>query len=288
MGESRNLSAVDMHIEKLKSTLEHVLDRHSTHAVLAPTHNPVLLARTPSIAADISHLLQVPESSWRSHPQNILLEENPPPAMEAYISRLRSISASSDPSRLLAHSYCRYLGDLSGGQHIRRAIVKAYDLGSSEERLGTQFYLFKRMGETTPCSPGDLNQIKEWFRAGMDEGVGNDESKKRQFEFLSYIGYQNSLLTLLSVAIADEACKAFQLNAALFSSLRPPSRSLRENIETPSIISPSDAKRPFSPTLQYLNAVRASFPRPFTLPWLVLTVVLTAISTHFLLTVRLI
>ncbi|KAJ7592181.1 hypothetical protein C8J56DRAFT_1046554 [Mycena floridula] len=47
--------------------VEKALECHATHPVLEPTYNPQLLSRTPSLAADISHLLQVPESSWQSH-----------------------------------------------------------------------------------------------------------------------------------------------------------------------------------------------------------------------------
>ncbi|EGN98509.1 hypothetical protein SERLA73DRAFT_139003, partial [Serpula lacrymans var. lacrymans S7.3] len=101
-------------------TLERGLEQHASHPVLQPTYNPTLLARAPSLALDISFLLQVPESSWQSHPINATLLSSPPQAFADYTSRLRELSESSDPSGLLAHAYVRYLGDLSGGQVIRR------------------------------------------------------------------------------------------------------------------------------------------------------------------------
>ncbi|KAH9891550.1 hypothetical protein C8Q73DRAFT_649648, partial [Cubamyces lactineus] len=99
---------------------ERALEQHATHPVLAPTHNPGLFARSANIAADISYLLNVPEESWQSHPLHVALTSSSPPALTQYVDRIRELAASPDPSRLLAHAYVRYLGDLSGGQFIRR------------------------------------------------------------------------------------------------------------------------------------------------------------------------
>jgi len=50
---------------------------------------------------------------------------------------------------------------------------------------------------------GDMKKIKEWYRDGMNQGVGDDEEVK--------------------AAILDEANIAFELNSGLFTSLKPPS-----------------------------------------------------------------
>ncbi|GBE85299.1 hypothetical protein BKA93DRAFT_826863 [Sparassis latifolia] len=97
-------------------TLEHGLGQHSMHP-MSSTYKPALFARAAKISTYgyISHFLQVAESSWRAHPAHVALMDPPPPALTAYLSRLESVSHSSDPSPLLAHAYVRYLGDLSGG-----------------------------------------------------------------------------------------------------------------------------------------------------------------------------
>lgn len=101
---------------------------------------------------------------------------------------------------MLGHSYVRYLGDLSGGQEIRRQVAKAYGLESGQ---GTSFYSFSRLGEPgKEASIGDMARIKEWFRIGLDEGAGEDQFIKRQ--------------------IADEAVRAFRLSMGLFSELQSP------------------------------------------------------------------
>ncbi|KAL5482911.1 hypothetical protein ACEPAI_9506 [Sanghuangporus weigelae] len=186
--------------------LEAGLEKHSFHPALSPTYNPTLLARAPSIASDIAHLLSVPEDAWESHPLHRALVTSSPEPFSAYVSRIKYLSdEAADPSPLLAHAYVRYLGDLSGGQVIRRSIAKAYGTSEDEEGKGTQFYVFGKLGGGGAANAGDMRRIKDWFRAGMNAGGGDDASRKQ--------------------AIAEEAIYAFELNMGLFSILRPPSKS---------------------------------------------------------------
>ena len=157
-----------------RSMLEQGLERHATHSVLAPTYNPTLFNRTEALSEDISFLLDVDESSWQSHPIHMDLTSHPPPPFTVYTSRLRKLD-ESEPAALLAHAYVRYLGDLSGGQFIRRRIAKAYGLGDGP---GTAFYEFKQLGGSGSSTIGDMKKIKEWYRAGMNAGVGDDRALK--------------------------------------------------------------------------------------------------------------
>ena len=161
------------------SNLERALEKHSTHPVLAPTYNPALFNRTASLSADISHFLQLPESSWLSHPIHVALTTSPPEAFAAYTSRIQHL-ANDDPAGLLAHAYVRYLGDLSGGQFIKRRITKAY--GLEDDGRGVTFYEFGKLGgEAGVGTIGDMKKVKEWYRVGMNEGVGKDEAIKGGF-----------------------------------------------------------------------------------------------------------
>jgi heme oxygenase (biliverdin-producing, ferredoxin) len=60
---------------------------------------------------------------------------------ERYLSYIRSISA--DKQKLLAHVYVRHLGDLSGGQIIKRfvpvAYTKHYDFDGDTEEIKARF-----------------------------------------------------------------------------------------------------------------------------------------------------
>jgi heme oxygenase (biliverdin-producing, ferredoxin) len=79
---------------------------------------------------------------------------------------------------LLSHAYVRYLGDLSGGQIIRKRLVKAYDLPGTGD--GVRFYIFSD-GNGKQADPKEIKELKEWFRGGMDAGVGDDDELKGEW-----------------------------------------------------------------------------------------------------------
>jgi heme oxygenase len=90
-----------------------------------------------------------------------------PAPLIAYISRIEELANAEDPSPLLAHSYVRYLGDLSGGQTIRHTVSKAYDLDEASG-LGLSFFAFKSLRSQNPANQGEMKRIKEWFREGLN------------------------------------------------------------------------------------------------------------------------
>jgi heme oxygenase (biliverdin-producing, ferredoxin) len=182
-------------------TLESALDLHAEHPVLSPTYNPTLLARAPALYADIAHLLDIPTSSLHTHPSFHSLLSKPPRALREYTSRLHDLVAAPNPAPLLAHAYVRYLGDLSGGQVIRRRIAHAYALDGD---AGTQFYQFQRLGGGGAAALGDMKRIKEWYRDGMNTGVGDDRDLK---------GQSRSLRILFPRAPADCCTRAQSLSS---------------------------------------------------------------------------
>ncbi|MGO2113073.1 MAG: heme oxygenase (biliverdin-producing), partial [Pseudoclavibacter sp.] len=76
------------------------------------------------------------------------------PETRAYAERIRA--AASDPARLLAHHYTRYLGDLSGGQAMRVMLDRAYGLPETE----ATFFAFDEIDALVP--------FKRDYRAGLD------------------------------------------------------------------------------------------------------------------------
>jgi heme oxygenase len=70
------------------------------------------------------------------------LQAGPPPplaaAMQLYVQRLRSLQ-DCKPALLVAHAYVRYLGDLNGGQALRRIVARSLALAGDG---GTHFYDF--------------------------------------------------------------------------------------------------------------------------------------------------
>ncbi|ESK90518.1 heme oxygenase [Moniliophthora roreri MCA 2997] len=180
------------------AALELALEKHATNTVLEPTYNPPLLERAPALSSDISHLLQVPEDSWKAHPIHTSLLATAPEGLTDYVNRIHELSDSKDPSALLAHAYVRYLGDLSGGQTIRHTIAKAYDLDEASGQ-GLSFYAFKELKSSKSANQGEMKRIKDWFRAGMNVGAGDNAE--------------------LKASIAAEANRVFHLNGGLFNAM---------------------------------------------------------------------
>jgi heme oxygenase len=58
------------------------------------------------------------------------------PATIAYVDRIREASRR-DVGGFVAHHYTRYLGDLSGGQHLGRVVERTYGGGASMARFDT-------------------------------------------------------------------------------------------------------------------------------------------------------
>jgi heme oxygenase len=84
------------------------------------------LTRLPALRADLDLLC----GPGRPHRSEVL------PATDEYCARLREV-AFDRPAGFVAHHYTRYLGDLSGGQYIGRAVHQIYDLGDGGGRFFT-------------------------------------------------------------------------------------------------------------------------------------------------------
>jgi heme oxygenase len=135
--------------------------------LVAAVYDPIL-ERLPAIDADLGH--------WAEG----TLPDIKSPAAEQYRSRLESVRGGS----LLAHHYTRYLGDLSGGRVIRRALDRVYSLGGG----GLAFYDF----------PMHAKRYKDSYRASLDD---------------------LSLRTEQVEQVVNEVKLAFRLNQAMFDEL---------------------------------------------------------------------
>ncbi|KAG8905422.1 hypothetical protein FRB99_008968 [Tulasnella sp. 403] len=195
------------------SALEAALDDCSEHPSIAPIYNPPILRRTEAISSDISWFLQTSStpSDWQRHPAYRSFLPLPT-AVRSYVSRIQTLAAQPDPTPLIAHAYVRYLGDLSGGQFIKRIIAKAY----STDGQGTNFYEFARPGSGVldgRANSGDLLKLKAWFKQGMDDAVQIDHAKR---------------------AVVDEAILTFRLNEDILSILgREPTQTQTISSKSP-------------------------------------------------------
>jgi heme oxygenase len=156
------------------TALETELTRHMKDPRIAPFYHPGL-ARSGALVADIATLGGNPADADR-----------PTAAAQAYATSIHA-AATEDPVLLIAHSYVRYLGDLSGGQILKKMIAEMYGL---EGTAGVSFYEF-------PDLPAP-EAYKHQYRAALDR-VDLTETQANK--------------------VVDEAIEAFKANSALFRAL---------------------------------------------------------------------
>lgn len=100
----------------LYSALEEELQRHLDHPVVGPMYFPEL-NRQGKLEEDLAFYYG---ENWRDC-------ITPTPAGIVYVARVREV-AQSNPALLVAHAYVRYMGDLSGGQGLKKIVRSALDL----------------------------------------------------------------------------------------------------------------------------------------------------------------
>ena len=110
----------------------------------------------------------------------------PSPAAQIYINRINSIG-KDQPELLIAHAYTRYMGDLSGGQILKKIARSAMNLS---DKQGVSFYDF----DLIP----DSKAFKLMYKRALDNLPITDKQAK---------------------AIVSEANVAFNLNMKLFQEL---------------------------------------------------------------------
>jgi heme oxygenase (biliverdin-producing, ferredoxin) len=157
------------------SAMEEEMEKHRQHPIVSKIYYPEL-NRKASLEKDLYYYYG---SNWRE-------QVAPSDAAQAYVQRIREVSASQ-PELLIAHSYTRYLGDLSGGQILKGIAQRGMNLVDGE---GTAFYEFKDIA--------DEKQFKATYRQAMNDLPVDDEMGDR---------------------IVEEANAAFGMNMKMFNEL---------------------------------------------------------------------
>ncbi|MBU1359407.1 MAG: biliverdin-producing heme oxygenase [Gammaproteobacteria bacterium] len=166
----RNLHAI-------YEALEPALERHATDPRIAP----LLLAGLPRVKALQEDLEAWCGAGWR---ESLVVQ----PAAARYIARIEELDRGR-PELLIAHSYVRYLGDLSGGQMLARIVRDSLAPGSAPGP-GTAFYDFG--------SEAEVDRMKQAYRERLDLLAVDAAS---------------------AAAIVGEAKRAFEMHRELFEEL---------------------------------------------------------------------
>ena len=157
------------------SEMEQKMRVHRDHPILSKLYFPEL-DRRHSLEQDLNFFYG---ANWKS----LLVESR---STKAYVQRIQDISDTA-PELLIAHLYTRYMGDLSGGQILKKIAQRAMNL---PEGQGLSFYEFKGISDT--------KQFKAMYRQRLDE---------------------MPLCETMVNCIVDEAKVTFEMNMKIFQEL---------------------------------------------------------------------
>jgi len=135
--------------------MEEEMEKNEENEVLQTIHFPAELNRLDAIEEDLKFYYG---DDWRD--EYVVSQ-----GCKNYVGRIRELGRS-EPELLVAHHYTRYLGDISGGQTLKKKAQKAWGLdGDPDENRGIAFYYF-------PHVP-DPNNFKRMYRARLNI-IGED------------------------------------------------------------------------------------------------------------------
>jgi heme oxygenase (biliverdin-producing, ferredoxin) len=157
------------------SAMEEEMERLQAHPIISKIYFQQL-NRKKTLEQDLVYYYG---ANWREL-------VTPSLATKDYVQRIREVAATQ-PELLIAHSYTRYIGDLSGGQILKKIAQRGMNLAEGQ---GTAFYEFKDIS--------DEKAFKANYRQALDE-LPIDEATADQ--------------------IVDEANATFGMNMKLFQEL---------------------------------------------------------------------
>ncbi len=155
--------------------MEEEMERLKDHPIVSKIYFPEL-NREKSLEIDLSYYFG---GNWKE-------TVKPSKPAQDYVDRIHEIGRTA-PELLVAHSYTRYLGDLSGGQILKGIAERGMNLSDGD---GTAFYTFD--------SISDEKAFKATYRQAMDD-LPVDEATVEK--------------------IVDEANDAFHQNMLMFQEL---------------------------------------------------------------------
>jgi len=162
------------------AALEGAADRFAEDSTASAFITPQL-TRVPALEADLEFLIG---SDWRE-------SITPVPAAERYADRIEEVAAEGWAGGFIAHHYTRYMGDLSGGQHISKLMKRQFGFDAA----GVYFYLFDQIADPTA--------FKNTYRERLDAVAWDAAERERVIEeVVSAYRFNTELFVDLSKAKA--------------------------------------------------------------------------------------
>ncbi|XP_042575518.1 heme oxygenase 2 [Cyprinus carpio] len=169
------------------SAMEEEMERNKDHPDLAALYFPHELHRRDALARDLQYFYG---EDWQD-------QVRVSPATQRYVERIQQIGRDQ-PALLVAHAYTRYMGDLSGGQVLRKVAQRAMKLPPTGE--GLNFYQFDGIHSA--------KAFKQLYRSRMNELELDSHTKQK---------------------IVEEAVLAFQFNMEIFGELEEVGKTLQDD-----------------------------------------------------------
>ncbi|KAG1939846.1 heme oxygenase 2 isoform b [Pimephales promelas] len=140
------------------SAIEEEIEKNKEHPMFAPLYLPSELHRRDALAKDLEYFYG---EDWES-------KISCSAATRPYVDRIHEVGRN-DPVLLVAHAWTRYMGDLSGGQILKKVAQRALKLPPTGE--GLNFYHFEGINNATA--------FKRLYRSRMNELEVDAETEQR-------------------------------------------------------------------------------------------------------------
>lgn len=170
------------------SAMEEEIEKNKEHPQFAPLYFPTELHRHEALGRDLEYFYG---PDWQS-------QISCSPATQRYVDRIHQVG-EGDPVLLVAHAYTRYMGDLSGGQVLKKVAQRALKLPATGE--GLEFYQFDAIHSA--------KAFKQLYRSRMNELDLDAQTKQR---------------------LVAEAVTAFQFNMEVFDELEEMGKTIQEEV----------------------------------------------------------
>ncbi|KAL0993443.1 hypothetical protein UPYG_G00107950 [Umbra pygmaea] len=167
--------------------MEEEIERNKDHPDFSPLYFPEL-NRCDALAHDLEYFYG---EDWKER-------VSCSPATQRYVERIHQVG-QADPVLLVAHAYTRYMGDLSGGQVLKKVAQRALKLPATGE--GVNFYQFDGIHSA--------KAFKQLYRSRMNELELDVATKER---------------------LVTEAVLAFQFNMEVFDELDEMGKHIPEEV----------------------------------------------------------
>ncbi|KAI8076523.1 heme oxygenase-domain-containing protein [Gilbertella persicaria] len=170
-------------------TMEELLAQHKDNPSIKMVYFPCELNREQALIKDLEYYY------GKERVADLIDFKHTTPAVKNYIASLKH-AAERDPALLIAHSYSRYLGDLSGGQILAKRLKKyvlKIDVTDAawDSYEGLKFYNFDHIGSQL--------EFKNLYRQRLDCA---------------------HVTQYLKDLIVTEAIRSFELNISLFNEIQ--------------------------------------------------------------------